>query len=129
MAQTGDGISSVPADVIPVTESELGPEGKFPVRRGTADNPTEYVDAWSRLDVGVDRKAPLSELYETSMIEEIVGGLDVGKRWGVAEGQLALASKIINSQIMNRFAREYFNGEIDAETAVAKMNDELSKIE
>jgi multiple sugar transport system substrate-binding protein len=32
------------------------------------------------------------------MIEEIVGGLDVAQRWGVADGQLALASRMINSQ-------------------------------
>ena len=30
----------------------VAPEGKFPVRRGTAENPTEYVEGWSALDVG-----------------------------------------------------------------------------
>ncbi len=107
----------------------IAPEGKFPVRRGTADNPTEYTDLWATLDVGVDRKAPLGELYAQEMIDEIVGGLDVAKRWGVEEGQLALASKIINSQAINRVFRQYFDGEIDAAAAVAAMNDELSAIE
>ena len=79
--------------------------------------------------MGVDRKAPLGELYPQEMIDEIVGGLDVGKRWGVAEGQLALASKIINSQAINRVFREYFDGAIDAPAAVAKLNEELSAIE
>ena len=81
------------------------------------------------LDVGVDRKAPLGDLYDAAMIDEIVGGLDVGKRWGVAEGQLALASKMINSQVINRVFREYFDGEIDASAAVAAINDELAAIE
>jgi multiple sugar transport system substrate-binding protein len=107
----------------------IAPEGKFPVRKGTAENPSEFVEAWSKLDVGVDRKAPLSELYEASMIDEIVGGLDVAQRWGVADGQLALASKIINSQAINRIVREYIDGGIDASAAVAKMNDELGAIE
>ena len=106
----------------------IAPEGKFPVRRGTADNPTAFTEAWSKLPVGVDRKAPLGELYEQSMIDEIVGGLDVAKRWGVAEGQLSLASKIINSQAINRVVRQYIDDEIDAPAAVAAMNDELSKI-
>ena len=44
------------------------------------------------------------------MIDEIVGGLDVAQRWGVAEGQLALASKMINSQVINRIVREYIDG-------------------
>ncbi|MCC1492952.1 ABC transporter substrate-binding protein [Cognatishimia sp. F0-27] len=107
----------------------IAPEGKFPVRRGTAENPTAFVDAWSKLDVGVDRRAPLSELYDAAMIDEIVGGLDVAQRWGVADGQLALASKIINSQAINRIVREYIDGDIDAAGAVAKMNEELGALE
>jgi multiple sugar transport system substrate-binding protein len=107
----------------------IAPEGKFPVRRGTSDNPTQFVDAWAKLPVGVDRKAPLGDLYAQDMIDEIVGGLDVAQRWGVEEGQLSLASKIINSQIINRVVRQYLDGEVSAAVAVAAMNDELSQVE
>lgn len=106
----------------------IAPEGKFPVRRGTADDPAKFSKAWAELPVGVDRKAPLGELYEQSMIDEIVGGLDVAQRWGVNEGQLSLASKIINSQAINRIVRQYIDDEIDAAGAVAAMNDELAKV-
>ena len=107
----------------------IAPEGKFPVRRSNAENPTAFTEAWATLPVGVDRKAPLGELYDASMIEEIVGGLDVAQRWGVAEGQLALASKMINSQAINRIVRQYIDGDIDAAAAVAAMNAELGAIE
>ncbi len=106
----------------------IAPEGKFPVRAGTSDEPTKFKDLWATLPVGVDRKAPLGDLYEQAMIDEIVGGLDVAKRWGVAEGQLSLASKIINSQAINRIVRQYIDDEIDAAAAVAAMNAELSGI-
>ncbi|WP_170783448.1 ABC transporter substrate-binding protein [Ruegeria lacuscaerulensis] len=107
----------------------IAPEGKFPVRRGNADNPTAFSEAWAELPVGVDRKAPLGDLYEQSMIDEIVGGLDVAQRWGVAEGQLALASKMINSQAINRVVRQYIDDEIDAAAAIAAMNEELGKVQ
>ena len=107
----------------------IAPEGKFPVRRGTADNPTEYADLWATLDVGVDRKAPLGDLYEASMIEEIVGGLDVAQRWGVADGQLAAASKIINSQVINRLVREFIDGERDAAATVAELNSAIANVQ
>ena len=107
----------------------IAPEGKFPVRRGTADNPTEYADLWATLDVGVDRKAPLGDLYEASMIEEIVGGLDVAQRWGVAEGQLSAASAIINSQVINRFVREYIDGERDAAATVSELNAAIAAVQ
>ncbi len=107
----------------------IAPEGKFPVRRGTADNPTAFVEAWSMLPVGVDRKAPLGDLYAQEMIDEIVGGLDVAQRWGVAEGQLSLASKIINSQVINRLVRAYIDGEHDAKATVDALNQELAAIQ
>lgn len=107
----------------------IAPEGKFPVRRGTEDNPTAFSEAWAQLDVGVDRRAPLGDLYPQEMIDEIVGGLDVAQRWGVTEGQLTLASQIINSQIINRLVREYIDGVRDAPATVALMNEELARIE
>ncbi len=107
----------------------IAPEGKFPVRRGTADSPTEFVEAWSMLDVGVDRRAPLGELYGEEMINEIVGGLDVAQRWGVAEGQLSLASKMINSQIINRLVREYIDDVRDAAATVEALNSELADVQ
>lgn len=104
----------------------IAPEGKFPVRRGTENNPTEYVDGWSMLDVGVDRRAPLSDLYPAEVISSIVAGLETADRWGVEEGQLSVASQIINSQIINRYVREFIDGERDAAATVAIINEELA---
>ena len=106
----------------------IAPEGKFPVRRGEPLNTSKYVKAWSKLPVGVDRKAPLSELYSPLTIDKIVAGLETADRWGVSEGQLSLSSKIINSKIINRIVREYIDDQIDVKAAVAKMNKELSSI-
>jgi multiple sugar transport system substrate-binding protein len=107
----------------------IAPEGKFPVRKGTPDDPQKFSMAWSKLPVGVDRKAPLGELYPQEMIDEIVGGLNVAQRWGVTEGQLSLASKINNSQAINRLVREYVDGARDAAATVAMLNEELAKID
>jgi len=107
----------------------IAPEGKFPVRRGTGPDDTTFVDDWAKLPVGVDRKAPLSQFYAQDMIDEIVGGLDVAQRWGVKEGQLALTSRMINTQVINRLVREYIDGARDAEATVEALNTELAKIQ
>ncbi|MGJ8583383.1 MAG: ABC transporter substrate-binding protein [Marinosulfonomonas sp.] len=106
----------------------IAPEGKFPVRRGTEDDPTKFAKVWAGLDVGVDRKAPLADLYSQDMIDEIVGGLDVAQRWGVADGQLANASKIINSQVINRYVREYIDGERSAADTVKELNAAIAAV-
>lgn len=107
----------------------IAPEGKFPVRRGDSKDAEKFTKGWSKLPVGVDRKAALTDLYDAATIERIVGGLDTASRWGVKEGQLSLASKMINSQVINRFVREYIDGERDAAATVAKINEELAKVQ
>ncbi|WP_235865905.1 ABC transporter substrate-binding protein [Pseudovibrio exalbescens] len=112
-----------------MTTLSIAPEGKFPIRRGTPENPKEFVEGWSTLPVGVDRKAPLSELYPEETVAAITTGLDTARRWGVDVGQLALASKIVNSQVINRYTRQFIDDEIDVATAVAKINEELAKVD
>ena len=105
----------------------IAPEGKFPVRRGNSSDPEAYTKAWSKLPVGVDRKAPLTDLYSADVINNIVAGLDTANRWGVKEGELSRASKIINAQFINRITREYMDDEISVDEAVDKINAELAK--
>lgn len=132
---TADANIDVAADFIKFSMDEgymntlsMAPEGKFPVRRGTAEEPTKFVDGWATLPVGVDRKAPLADLYPEETVQKIVTGLESANRWGVKEGQLALASKVVNSQIINQVVRQYIDGEIDGQQAVEKLNTELGAI-
>ena len=106
----------------------IAPEGKFPVRRGDSKNPELYLDAWSKLPVGVDRKAPLADLYPAEVVSSIAAGLETASRWGVREGQLALASKIINTKVLNRLVREFIDEERSATATVQLMNQELAKV-
>ena len=105
----------------------IAPEGKFPVRRGNSSDPNAYTKAWSKLPVGVDRKAPLTDLYSSDVIKNIVAGLDTASRWGVKAGELSRASKLINSQFLNRITREFIDDQISVDEAVKKINAELAK--
>ena len=105
----------------------IAPEGKFPGRRGNASEPAAFTKAWSKLPVGVDRKAPLSDLYSEDVINNIVAGLDKANRWGVKEGELSRASKIINNKFINRITRLYVDGQIDIDQAVDMINQKLSQ--
>lgn len=106
----------------------VAPEGKFPVRRGTAGDPEKFVDEWASLPVGVDRKAPLADIYPQEVINNIVAGLSTGTRWGLAEGELNRASKINSSLLYNRIVRRYIDDEISVDEAVAMIKKEVAKI-
>ncbi len=93
------------------------PEGKFPVRRGDSEGDTQYEALWAGLPVGVDRKAPLADIYPESVINDIVAGLSVGDRWGVASGNLGMASKMVNARVMSQVIRKFVDGELSIDAA------------
>ena len=107
----------------------IAPEGKFPIRRGTRNDPDKFVKVWETLPVGVDRKAPLKDLYPAGVIKNIVAGLDTAQRWGLDENQLSKASRIINSQVFSRVIREYIDDQISVEEAMDKIFSEIGKID
>jgi len=65
----------------------IAPEGKVPVRLGTADNPTEYSDRWAELPAGVDSKAPLSDFYSADVLEALAAGPTELSRWAISQGE------------------------------------------
>ncbi|MFC4554233.1 ABC transporter substrate-binding protein [Georgenia faecalis] len=65
----------------------IAPEGKVPVRVGTAENPTEFTDAWAELPVGVDTKAPLADFYAPEVLEALRAGPEGLSRWALEQGQ------------------------------------------
>lgn len=125
---TNDANTEVAQDFVKFALSEgygdwlgMAPEGKFPVRKGSAAGKTDYETMWSGLDVGVDRKEPLSNIYPKKVIDDIVAGLSVGDRWGVADGQLEVASKLVNARVMAQVIRQYIDGELDIDAAADKI--------
>ncbi len=99
----------------------MAPEGKFPVRRGTAADPEYFVKGWSKLEIGVDRKRPLGEIYPPEVVKKILAGLEVADRWGFARGQGALVAKLYGEKTIPKIVRRYLDGELTAEEAAAEM--------
>ncbi|MWV58837.1 extracellular solute-binding protein [Rathayibacter sp. VKM Ac-2754] len=65
----------------------IAPEGKVPVRTGTAEEPTRFSDAWATLPAGVDTKAPLSDFYAPEVLDAVAAGPQDLARWGITQGQ------------------------------------------
>ncbi|MFB4349917.1 extracellular solute-binding protein [Microbacterium sp. CR_7] len=65
----------------------IAPEGKVPVRTGTADEPSRFSDLWATLPAGVDTKAPLSDFYAPEVLEAVAAGPADLARWGITQGQ------------------------------------------
>jgi len=99
----------------------MAPEGKFPVRRGTTAEPNRFIDGWSKLKIGVDRKRALGEIYPPEVVKKILAGLEVADRWGFKAGYGALVAKLYGEKVIPKIVRRYIDGELTAEQAAAEM--------
>ncbi|MEU0032851.1 MULTISPECIES: extracellular solute-binding protein [unclassified Streptomyces] len=68
----------------------MSPEGKIPVRHGTAAQPERYISAWRHSDIGVDTKKPFDQAYPAGVLNQIVDGVSNMRRWGITQGDGAL---------------------------------------
>jgi len=104
----------------------LAPEGKLPVRKGTTNAPSRFIEGWKDLEFGVTTRAKISEYYGMDAVKTIVSGVEGFDRWGFAEGKGALVSKIYGTKVISKILKRFLDGEISAEQA-AKLMDERVK--
>ena len=107
----------------------VAPEGKFPMRRGTVDNPTEYIEGWSQLETGVDRRAPLGDFYSAEVLQTLIEGATGFNRWGFAQGYGALVSGVYTELPIPIGLRDVMDGNMDAATAVEEMYNWVVEIQ
>ncbi|XVS67768.1 ABC transporter substrate-binding protein [Actinosynnema sp. CA-299493] len=106
----------------------IAPEGKVPVRAGTAQNPQEYAEAWRGLDVGVDTKAPLSRFYDAETLTVVQDSPKTFRRWGFNQGKAELAGAVAGQLVVPKALAEVVNGSGDAATAAGKANEQAAAI-
>jgi len=99
----------------------IAPEGKFPVRYGDSDNPRRFIDAWGGLDVGVDRKASLGDIYGTAVINNLLEGLETGSRWGFPTGNGDITARLYETRVFSELVRQNIDGELSAADTVSQM--------
>ena len=107
----------------------IAAEGAFPVRSGPEAGSNQFVQEWSQLEVGVDRRASLGELFGEEVIDDIVEGLERADRWGFAEGQGALVSALYGTRVMSEAVRAFLDGERDAEATAALIQQEVEALQ
>jgi len=106
----------------------IAAEGKFPVRRGTMESPTQFVDAWADLEVGVDSRAPLSQFYAADVIDDLILGLETGDRWAFRQGEGVLYSRMADTRVLVETLREFIDGEHTAAETAALMQSRVAAL-
>jgi multiple sugar transport system substrate-binding protein len=106
----------------------LSPEGKFPTRAGTKDNPKQYVDAWAKLKTGVDTKKALSDIYPAQVLDVLAKSTDTMSRWGFQQGQGKLVGAQLNELPIPKALAEMLGGQLDPEAAAKQAQADVEEI-
>ena len=107
----------------------MAPEGKFPVRQGPEPGSTEYTDAWSELEAGVDKKEPLANFYDQQTIDIMTGAPESIERWALPQGQGKLLGPTIAELPLPKAIAALAAGSTDAAGAAQQSADEVREIQ
>jgi multiple sugar transport system substrate-binding protein len=106
----------------------LAPEGKFPIRTGTRDQPGKFTAAWNHLKTGVDRKEPLSEVYPPDVLKVLRASTETMNRWGFPQGQGRLAGVQLEALPIPKALTAALDGRLDAVTAAEQAQADTEKL-
>lgn len=106
----------------------ITPEGKFPTRLGTKDNPSQYKDAWTKLKAGVDEKKPLSELYPPEVLDALTKSTDTMSRWGFQQGQGKIVGALSSEQPIPKAVAAELDGQLTPDAAAKQAQADVEEV-
>lgn len=107
----------------------IAPEGKFPVRKGTADDPAKFTTAWNELPAGVDDKKPLGDVYPPDVLTALQKSPDTFQRWGFPQKQGALVGATLGQLPVPKAINALATGELDAAGAAKRAAEDVRTIQ
>ncbi|MFD2795285.1 ABC transporter substrate-binding protein [Promicromonospora vindobonensis] len=69
-------------------------EGRLPLRTGTPESPTEYLDAWGGLGFGPKVESSVAEVYGDDLVTAMGDGMAAVSRWGQGTPDATLAGLV-----------------------------------
>ncbi|WP_229402087.1 ABC transporter substrate-binding protein [Micromonospora okii] len=106
----------------------MSPEGRFPVRRGTASEPEKFLAAWAASPAGVDRRQPLAQVYGDDVLTTLRRSPDTFQRWGLTQGQGALVGAILGELPVPKALSGVVSGRADPATAARRAARDVKAI-
>ncbi|WP_351235250.1 extracellular solute-binding protein [Streptomyces sp. NPDC002133] len=107
----------------------LAPEGKIPVRKGTAEQPGRYLDAWRHSKIGVDTLRPMNEVYSDQLLDQLADGVSNMQRWGITQGQGALVGAMNGELPVPKAIGAMTSGQIRPDEAAHEANEEVAALQ
>ncbi|MGY0061962.1 ABC transporter substrate-binding protein [Streptomyces sp. LZ34] len=106
----------------------MAPEGKIPVRTGTAESPGRYLRAWRASDMGVDTRKPMNEVFPDALLDELAAGVGRIKRWGIEQGEGALVGALNGELPIPKIVSAMTGGQLSPDRAAHDAAEEVTAL-
>ncbi|MFJ4468077.1 ABC transporter substrate-binding protein [Streptomyces sp. NPDC089424] len=106
----------------------MAPEGKIPVRQGTAAQPERYIEAWRHSEIGVDTKKPFDEVFPASLLNQLADGVSNMRRWGITQGEGALVGATNGELPVPKAIGAMTSGQASPAEAAREAGDEVAAL-
>ena len=103
-------------------------EGRIPLRNGTADNPTEFIEAWGGLGIGPDQSKTSVELYGEEFVDSMRDGINSVYLWGMGTPDATLAGLVSSQGVLSGQIEQLYNG-APADEVTAAMKAAVEEVQ
>jgi multiple sugar transport system substrate-binding protein len=87
----------------------LAPERRVPMRLGTTDSPSSFIDAW--IDLPLEgSSSTLADIFGEESAEQLSLGITSSSRWGFLEKQGATITKLHQQMVLPPLLQEMLSG-------------------
>lgn len=90
-------------------------EGRLPLRTGTPENPTEFLDAWGGLGFGPKVESSVAEVYGDDLVTAMGDGMTAVSRWGQGTPDATLAGLVATQGTLAQQLEPLYQGTDPAE--------------
>jgi multiple sugar transport system substrate-binding protein len=98
----------------------VDPERKVPMRRGTPDQPQQFLSAWQSLPLRPGQPT-LSQVYGQELVDELSSNVITDSRWGFNEGQGGLVTTIYEELVLSPLLQEMLSGYFTSSQTIIEM--------
>ncbi|MFJ8827857.1 ABC transporter substrate-binding protein [Streptomyces sp. NPDC102467] len=106
----------------------MAPEGKIPVRHGTAAQPDKYVADWRHSKIGVGTRKPLDEVYPPELLDQLADGVGDIRRWGIEQGEGALVGATNGELPVPKAIGSMTSGQVSPSEAAREAQEEVAAL-
>lgn len=107
----------------------MAPEGKIPVRTGTAQKPGAFEQDWRASVMGVDHRESMQKAYPPALLDQLVKGVGGMKRWGLTQGQGTLVGATNGELPVAKAIGAMTSGQISPDQAAEEADEEVTALQ